>query len=191
MVPRHKHRELIEKYHCPNHMAHFGINGTINKMCERFYWKGLPRDVTHFINNCNDCNQHKGITQKAPIFSIPITSPFSEIVCDVLGPLVPTKNGNRYVISFMDRYTSWAEAFAVKTIETPVVAKLLVEEIIFRFGTPKAFSTDQGTNFTSKLMKEVCQRLGITKIESTPYHPQANGLIERMNQVSVICIHMM
>lgn len=185
VVPRHRHHELIEQFHSPNHMAHFGISSTVNKLMERYYFKGLPKAVTHFINNCDDCNRHKGRTKKAPVFSIPFATPFNDLTCDVLGPFPPTINENRYIISFMDRYSSWPEAFAVKSIETATVARLLVEEVIFRFGTPRTFSTDQGTNFTSKLMNAVCQRLGIKKIESTPYHPQSNGFIERLNQVIV------
>ena len=53
--------------------------------------------------------------------------------------------------------------------------------IFSRVGVPANLLSDQGTNFTSKLMEEVCQLLGIKKLKTTPYHPQANGLVERFN----------
>ena len=182
-VPRHKHYKLIEEFHQPNHMAHFGSNSTLNKLSARYFWRGMSRSIIDFINNCTSCNELKGKTKKAPVYPIPLTNPFEQLICDVLGPYPETRSGNRYIISFIDRYTSWIEAFPVKSIETKTVAKILIEEVIFRYGCPRTFLTDQGTNFTSKLMKAVCDRLGITKIETTPYHPQANGLIERSNQV--------
>ena len=163
MVPRHKHHKFISDFHCPNHMGHFGINSTINKITGKYYWKGLYKDVVRFINNCQTCNELKGATKKAPIFPIPLTEPFEEIVCDILGPLPITKRGNRYIVAFIDRYSSWVEAFPVQTIETQVVARLFVEEVIFRYGCCRKFRTDQGSNLVSKIMKAVCERLSIEK----------------------------
>ena len=85
----------------------------------------------------------------------------------------------------MDIYSSWPEAFAIKTTETPVIAKLLIEEIIFRYGVPRRFYSDCAQNLTGKIMNAVCERLGIEKLKSTPRHPSSNGFIERQNQVIV------
>ena len=49
-------------------------------------------------------------------------------------------------------------------------------------GIPKEVLTDQGTNFTSKTLKQVYSLLGIRGIKTTPYHPQTDGLVERFNQ---------
>ncbi len=61
------------------------------------------------------------------------------------------------------------------------VAKTLVHEFVARFGCPLRLHIDQGRNFESELLQEVCHLLQITKSRSTPYHPAANGLVERMN----------
>ena len=55
--------------------------------------------------------------------------------------------------------------------------------MIPRYGTPRTFLTDQGSNFTSRLMTQVCKILNIEKIQTSPYHPSSNGMIERMNKI--------
>ena len=60
-------------------------------------------------------------------------------------------------------------------------ARFLQEDVICKYGTPKCILTDNGTHFTSTMMQQLFQRLGITHMYSTPYHPQTNGQIERFN----------
>jgi len=57
-----------------------------------------------------------------------------------------------------------------------------MEEIIPIFGVPEALLLDRGTNFLSHLMLNVCTMLGIQKLNTTAYHPQCNGLVERYNR---------
>ena len=66
-------------------------------------------------------------------------------------------------------------------MEAITVARIFVNEFICRFGVPEQLHTDQGRNFESALLKEICKLLGITKTRTTPYHPQSNGMIERFN----------
>ena len=49
-------------------------------------------------------------------------------------------------------------------------------------GVAKYLHTDQGSNFESNLVKELCRLLGITKTRTTPYHPQSDGMVERFNR---------
>ncbi|XP_028417823.1 uncharacterized protein LOC114542487 [Dendronephthya gigantea] len=84
---------------------------------------------------------------------------------------------------FSDYLTRWPEAFAVSTIEASVIAKLLVNEIFCRHGAPKTLLSDRGKNFLSKLIREVCGLLDIKKLNTTAYHPQTDGLVERFNSI--------
>ena len=60
--------------------------------------------------------------------------------------------------------------------------KLLTEEVIPFFVVPEALLSDRGTNLMSHLMTDVCQKLGIQKLNTTAYHPQCDGMVERFNR---------
>jgi hypothetical protein len=83
---------------------------------------------------------------------------------------------------FTDYLTKWTEAYAIPDGTAETVAKVLLTEIIPRHGAPKVLLSDQGTNFMSDLIKEVARQFRVKKINTSPYHPQTNGLTERFNK---------
>jgi hypothetical protein len=62
------------------------------------------------------------------------------------------------------------------------VAKKLVDELFCRFSMPEQLHSDQGKQFESILLQEICKILDVKKTRTTPYHPQCDGLIERFNR---------
>ena len=90
-----------------------------------------------------------------------------------------TPLGHRYILVIGDYFTKWKEAFPLRDMEATSIARVLVNELICRFGVPDNIRTDQGKNFESKLVKEVCILLGVRKTRTTPYHPQSD---ERFNK---------
>jgi len=89
-----------------------------------------------------------------------------------------TEDGDSYV---MDYYTRWLEALAIPNQEASTVAGKLVDEVFLRFSPPEQLHSDQGRQFESSLMAEICKILQIKKTRTTPYHPQCDGLVERFN----------
>lgn len=83
----------------------------------------------------------------------------------------------------MDYVTKWAEAKAVSRATEDTVVTFLFEEIFVRYGVPRQIVTDQGTQFTSKLVRDLTEKYKIKHRKSTPYHPQANGQVESTNKV--------
>ena len=71
--------------------------------------------------------------------------------------------------------------FPVPDQKAERLAKLLCEEIIPLFGVPEALLTDRGANLLSHLMLDVCASLGIEKLNTTAYHPECDGMVERFN----------
>ena len=118
---------------------------------------------------------------KAPLLPIPVQDAFDRIACDIIGPFPVSKAGNRYVVVFSEYLTKWCECFPVPSIEASVIARLLVDEIFCRHGAPRTPLSDRGSNFLSSLVKEVCRLLNTKKVNTTAYHPQTDGLVERFN----------
>ena len=73
------------------------------------------------------------------------------------------------------------EAFALKSVDAENVAEALMT-MFWRVGVPKEILTDQGTNFTSKLLAELYRLLQVKDVRTSPYHPQTDGLVERFNR---------
>uniref|UniRef100_A0A3B1J0Y6 Integrase catalytic domain-containing protein n=1 Tax=Astyanax mexicanus TaxID=7994 RepID=A0A3B1J0Y6_ASTMX len=104
------------------------------------------------------------------------------VAVDVLGPFPVTDSGNRFVLVAMDYFTKWPEAYAVPDQGAVTTADILVREFFCRFGVPEELHSDQGRNFESEVMAEVCRILGIHKTRTTPLHLQSDGLVERFNR---------
>ena len=108
--------------------------------------------------------------------------PLQVIAVDITGPFPESQNGNTYVLVVGDHFTKWMEAYAIPNQDARTVAAKLVDEVFCRFSPPEQLHSDQGRQFESELMKEICKILRINKTRTTPYHPQGDdGLVERFN----------
>ena len=90
---------------------------------------------------------------------------------------VPT--GNQYCLMVGCYFSKWFECFPIPDQKATTVARKLVYEIVARYGAFRELHSDQGTNFGSKVVLEVCRLFGIHKTRTTPYHPRSDGFIER------------
>ena len=106
--------------------------------------------------------------------------PFARIAMDIVGPLVRSEKGNRFILVVCDYGTKYPEAIPLKTIDAEMVANALID-IFSRTGIPCEILSDQGSNFMSATIKHLCSLLHIKKLKTSPYHPQANGLVENFN----------
>jgi len=141
------------------------------------------KDIVNFCKSCDVCqkNAKRRTNERAPLRQPPVVSePFTKISMDIVGPLARTKKRHRFILTIVDDATRYPEAFALKTIDTVTVANTLIE-FFSRVGVPRVILTDQGTNFTSKLLQELYKLMGIHGITTSPYRPQSNGKTERFN----------
>jgi transposase InsO family protein len=104
------------------------------------------------------------------------------IAIDIMGPLPVSKNGNQYLLVTMDYFSKWPEVYPLPNQEARTVATVLVREFFCRFGITMELHSDQGRNFESLLMKEVCAILGTHKTRTTPYYPRSDVMVERFNR---------
>ena len=85
------------------------------------------------------------------------------------------------VLIVTDHFTRYAQAFPSKTQTALATAKLLWNNFIIHYGFPNKIISDQGCNFESELIANLCEVAGVQKLKTSPYHPQTNGQCERFN----------
>ena len=83
---------------------------------------------------------------------------------------------------FQDYLTKWPLVFPVPDQKAIALVRRLIEEVVPFFGVPEALLSDRGANLLSLLMQDVCQLLRVKKLNTTAYHPQCDGMVERFNR---------
>ncbi|UYV63183.1 K02A2.6-like [Cordylochernes scorpioides] len=184
VVPKVQVPNVLREIHDGVSGAHFGINKTLKKVRERFYWVYYHEDVERWCKECDRCAASKGpkTRSRGVLREYNMGAPFERIAIDVAGPFPVTKGGNKYILDAMDYFTKWPEAYAIPNQEATTVAKVLMDNLICRFGVPLELHSDQGRNFEAGVFQELCRLLGIRKTRTTPLHPQSDGMVERFNK---------
>ena len=93
-----------------------------------------------------------------------------------------SKGGFENVLVITDHFSRYAQAFPTKNQTARTTARVLFDQFIVHYGFPARIHSDQGQNFESKLIQELCLIAGVEKSHTTPYHAMGNGQVERFNQ---------
>jgi cleavage and polyadenylation specificity factor subunit 1 len=124
-----------------------------------------------------------GRTTTAPMGNLPEAREPGEVASiDIRGPYAISNNGNRYLLTYIDHFSKWAEGVPLPDQEATTVANALVMQIYARHGVCDKLLSDRGLSFTSELIREICRLLGVNKIFTSPYRPQCNGQVERFHR---------
>lgn len=183
VVPKSMRETLMKETHSGPFGGHFAARGLYNTLSRLYWWDGMFGDVVRWCRSCLTCAAYQGCGQRAKpaLQPIPVGAPFDRVGVDIL-EMPRTVNGNRYVVVFMEYLTKWVEAYAVADQTSETIAQLLVDHVVCRHGVPGQLLSDRGPNLLSNLLLDVCDLLGMKKINTTAYHPQTDGLVERMNK---------
>ena len=177
--------EILSMAHETPLVGHLGVNKTYQKILNHFYWPNLKKDVAEFCRSCNTCQivgKPNQSIPKAPLQPTPaFEEPFSRIIIDCVGPLPRTRSGNQYLLTIMCASTRFPEAIPLRKIKTKSIAKALTK-FFSLFGLPKSIQSDQGSNFMSGVFQQVMHELGIKQYNSSAYHPESQGSLERFHQ---------
>lgn len=162
-------------------MGHMGIERTLDLVRSRFFWPHMAADVESKVKTCSRCVRRKALQEKsAPLINIKTTRPLELLCMDYLS-LEPDQSNTKDILVLTDHFTKFAVAIPTANQKARTVAKCLWENFIVCYGIPERLHTDQGPDFESKLIKELCQIAGIQKTRTTPYHPRGNP-VERFNR---------
>jgi hypothetical protein len=185
VVPSQFKRTVFDACHSDSMSGHLGFAKTFVRIRKRYFWPKMHRDVYNMCKSCIACARNKsyGTPGKAPLKPMVVENPFEVVGIDTMGPLPVSKVGNKHIVIVSDYLTKYIEAFAVPDITADTIAHLLVDQVICRWGAPKKIISDRGTNFTSELVRSICNALQVKKSFSVAYHPQTDGQVERTNRV--------
>ena len=180
LVPASFTRRVFDAVH---NLAHVGTRATRRLVRRSFVWHNMNKDVGDWCRRCVACQRGK-VTRhaSAPLCSVPVPAlPLSSINIDLVGPL-PLSRGCRYLLTVIDRTTRWPEAIPVADMSAQTCAAAFVSGWVSRHGVPAILTSDRGAQFCSSFWRSFCSILGINHSTTTAYHPQSNGMVERLHR---------
>ena len=185
LVPTALQRAVFDSLH---NVSHPGVKAGMMLIKRTYWWHSIGKDIAQWTKTCVACQKatvHKHTTTSLVHLPAP-TKRFSHIHVDLVGPLNPPCEGKNMLLTVIDRWTGWPEAFAMTmhgdAANAKACATMLLRQWIARWGVPDIITSDRGSQFTSDLWREICQLMGIARDQTTSYHPQHNGKVERMHR---------
>lgn len=174
-------RQMVWEQHHKS-AAHAGAGRTLLTLRRRFFWVGMETQVRQFQAECVTCSlQRDKVEPRAPLNPVTVTFPLEVVALDFL-TLGRPNDYYQNILVMTDMFTRYTWAVATRDQTARTTVRAIYSEIVRHFGCPVRFHSDQGPNFESDLMQQLCEMYGVTKSRTTPYHPAGNGRVERMNQ---------
>lgn len=183
VIPRGQISEILRECHDSPLAGHYGADRTLSTIARRYYWTTMRRDVAQHVRKCLECNRYKPNNMKPAglIQTPPLSQRFEVISIDLFGPLPRTSDGLKWVFVVEDVATKWTELFGLSAATAVACARILIDEIILRYGTPRRVISDNALQFVSAVMQQVASVLGFQQTLIPVYHPEANPA-ERKNR---------
>ena len=175
--------EILPQLHGSTMSGHYGIQKTVQKALQLYFWPLMYRDISRFCQSCEICQRDRDPVPKyrAPLKPISVTRPLQIVAADIV-EFGLTSSGNRYVLVVTDYYTKYANMYPIKDQTADTVAECLFVNYVRQHSIPECILSDQGVQFESQVTQSLCKKLGITKVHTSSAHPQCDGQTERMNR---------
>ena len=184
-VPRDLRTSYLLAYH--ERLGHPGERKLYALLRARYYWPGMAKDVKEHVKDCHECTLSKRQPrdsfnpQRATIGSFSM----DEVVVD-FEVMPESEDGFAYIATFVDSLTRWVEAVPFKgKPSSEQFLDAFIHEIVCRYGVPRALRCDNDKPLVSALTKEVARILGIRWCPGASYHPESQGMVERVQQTLV------
>ena len=180
VLPQVMKDTIYEQLHI--NMGHLGPDRVFELARQRVYWPGMHREIADFISNRCQCLARKKprVLPQAPMQSIITSAPMDLVAFDYLH-LEKSSGGYEYIMIISDHFTRYTQAYATRNKSSVTAAKCFYDDFVLKFGLPGKILHDQGREWENKLFDDLRKLSGVHDLRTTPYHPQTNGLVERMN----------
>ena len=171
VLPTDYREAVIDRAH--RECGHLALWKTIRRITEAYVWTGLRRDVRLQLRHCAVCMTHNRHFQRHTMGEMPTASyPIQIVAVDLIGPLVESPLGNKYILTAVDFCTGWAEAFPIPSKYNENVWNAFTNGFISRHGCPEDLISDLGSEFTALEFERYLEQLGIEHRTTTPVHPR-------------------
>ena len=180
--PEEDRHQLFDEVHGGMFGGHLREAKIFGELAKRYWWPHMRSQVARWCQACVICaSRQVGKALQPPLTPIPVAGPFDWVGVDVL-KFPKSELGNQYAIVFVDYLTKWPEVYPASDQSALTIANLFMREVVCRHGVPAQLLSDRGKAFLSLLLREVCEVLWVKKLNTTAYHPQTDGLVERFNR---------
>ena len=171
---------------CHRDTGHQGHDHTLSLLQEHFGWWGMTNQMWQSIKTCVHCLQHEGSLSKAPLNPTMATASVDLLHVDFtsIETTLELKKSPKVAngLVFQDHFMKHVLAYVTPDQMAKTITKFLYQGYILIFGAPARLLSDRGANFMSCVIDGMCKILSVKKLQTMPYHPQTNGLVERSYQ---------
>ena len=160
VVPTSLQRQFLRTAH--DKAGHQGTDRKMARLSEIAYWVGIAKDVGYYCNHCTTCQITKApASQPAPLQPIVASQPWEMVAVDILK--VPmSSRGNQYLLVIQDYFSKWPFAIPLPDQKAERIVQALKDQVFTLVGPPRRLHSDQGRNFESYILLELCKAFGVT-----------------------------
>ena len=181
VLPPSVRERIIKRSHAD--VGHLGPQKTLDRVREAYVWPGMKAEIRCVVRKCPTCLLHASRRERVPPGEMPSPCyPMQVIGADLIGPLMTSPGGKKYILTVIDHFTGWAEAYPLTDKTNAKVWNAFSRDYFPRHGYPEILITDNGLEFCAKPFEYYLKELGVQHRKTTPYHPQSNGKTERFNR---------
>ena len=146
----------------------------------------MAEDCQAIVRGCLHCQVFDGEVPRAPLCLIRVYAPLELMHLNYTSIESMTELNKppmvKNALVMTDHFMRYALAMVTKDQMAKMVVKVFYKHFIVVFGVPAKLLSDQGANFTSALVVELCSAFGIHKCRTMTYHAQSNGQVECFHQ---------
>ena len=181
VLPGTYRQRVIKRAH--EEVGHMGVIKTLHRIQEAYKWPKMHKEVASFITRCPACVVNTDHRDKVRPDPMPIAEyPGQVIAMDICGPYVPSRTGNKYILTLIDHATGYAEAYPIPDKTQESVYYWLQRDFIPRNTPMEIIITDCGMEFRGAVVQQYLKELGVNVRKTCPYNPRSNGRIERFHR---------